>query len=266
MATKILNKWGFTNPITTDAAILASFEVTLGKISDEANKRLNDLDASIEQIRTSRAYTPTGKLDAAYAAAKQAITDFLGAVKGPRKVIADAINKAAALVPTAAQLPRPENVWIGGDARIVEDRAREIRKSLSEMDPSQRSAAFVVGARELDHELIWSIVGAPLLVRKSLFPDASAVEATVGSYLARRFPDQFAALGTARNAKLIADGLVGQMIAAAKDLSGSPARFEGPGPDDLSAMLDAAYTKPPLRLDPSSGAFEPFTVPAAAVA
>jgi hypothetical protein len=247
MAIKTINKWGFTTPITSDAAIEAAFGGMLNRVADEANKALNALSEEVDTIRRDPRYTPAGKDAACVAAAKQAIADLESATANPRKAIAEAIDRAKSNVPTAAQLPRPENVWIGGDARIVEARASEIRQSLSAMNAAERAAAITVGFRSQDHEMAWAIVGAPPIVRQSLFPDAAGLESLVGQYIAQRYPERFATYGTAINAKRIVDGIIGQARDTAKTLSGAPARFDGPNPTDNTA--DAAYKQPFRRLN-----------------
>lgn len=250
MAIKTINKWGMTTPLTNDEAIIAAFGGLLDGIADAANKALNALADETDAIRRDNKYTLPGKVAACVAAARQAIADLERAAANPRRVIAEAIDRARANVPSAAQLPRPENVWIGGDAAVAAARSAEIRGVLASMNNAERVAAITVAFREQDHEAVWSIVGAPAIVRQSLFPDAAALDALVADYISKRYPERYATYGTAINAKRIADSILAQAREAAKQLSGSSNTFDGPDP--LQPTADAAYR----RLNGVTGQYE----------
>jgi hypothetical protein len=251
MAIKVLSKWGMTTPLTNDEAIIAAFGGLLDGIADAANKALNALSEETDAIRRDNKYTLPGKVAACVAAARQAIADLERTTANPRARIAEAIDRAKSNVPTAAQLPRPENVWIGGDAAVAAARSAEIRQTLAAMDDATRGSTITVAFREQDHELVWALTGAPSVVRQSLFPDVAGLDALVADYIAKRYPERFATYGTAINAKRIADGILAQAREAAKQLSGSSHTFDGPDP--LQPTADAAYR----RLNQSTGQYEP---------
>ena len=249
MTVKVMNKWGIaTKPITTDALIMASFGTLLERIVDEANKALNRLDEQIEAIRRNPQYSMEGKEGASVDAAKQTISELNIATVNQRRAIDEAVTRAKSEIPTKFELPRPDNVWIGGDARIVEQRANEIRQVLGNLDESERSIAFVVGARSQDHELVWAVIAAPPTVRNSMFPDVSAVDNVINQYIARRYPEKYATVETATNAKFIADGIITQAVMTAKTLTNAPTRFDGISPEDAMRLVSESARRLPVSV------------------